>query len=77
MTLTFHLLGNIEPIGPAEFLAIASAVPIDPEGKAEVLIEDATTYQEAETMLKYVMDQLSAQITGRGDCILSVTTERL
>lgn len=66
----FHLLGNIEPIGPAEFLAIASAIPTDLAGKVEVLMEDATSYREAEGMLNYVMEKLSAQITGLGDCIV-------
>jgi len=69
----FRIIGNIEPLGPAEFVIIASAIPTDPAGNAEVLMEDATSYQEAEAMLKYVMEQLVAQITRRGDLVVDVT----
>ena len=48
LVTALHVPGNVGHHGPANFVVIASALPADPEAKAEVLMEDATKYQEAE-----------------------------
>jgi len=68
----YRLLGNIEPLGPAKFFVIASAIPTDPAGKTEVLKAVDTTNQEAEVMPSYMIEQLGEAVTTRGDTVVDV-----
>ncbi len=61
---------KIEHLGPAEYTVIVSTVPEGPEGKADVVMEDATSRQQAEEMARVPMVMLEAQITRVGHAVI-------
>jgi hypothetical protein len=64
---TFRLLGQIVQLEPRQFIAIASAVPVEGSEGASVLMQIAPSREEGLKTLGVMLDQLREQLANRGD----------
>lgn len=68
----FRLLGQVSHIGPSEFIAVASAVPVEGEEGASVLIAKAASRAEGEELLAGMLSDLRQEVERGGGRIQNV-----
>jgi hypothetical protein len=73
----FLILGRIQHLGPGEFLAIASAVPVltTPQDAAEVKTVVTPSLDDAQAELAYLVNAVGESIRSRGHGVVDVETK--
>lgn len=75
MLMDFHIRGRVEAKGPAQFVAIAVAIPANEGGTARTREGVCRTRAQALGRLRELVVQLGSEIRAEGGTILEVMTE--
>jgi len=74
MVMDFHIRGRVEAKGPAQYAAIAVAIPLDGSG-SRTKEGVCRTRSQALGRLRELVIQLGAEIRAEGGTIMEVVTD--
>jgi hypothetical protein len=75
MVMDFHIRGRIESSGPAQYAAIAVAIPLDGSEASRTKQAVRRTPSQALGRLRELVIQLGSEIRAEGGTILEVVTD--
>jgi hypothetical protein len=75
MVMDFHIRGRVEAKGPAQYAAIAVAIPLDGSARTRTKEGVCRTRAQALGRLRELVIELGTEIRAEGGTILEVVTD--